>query len=164
MALELFALVVLILACCAALLLSFFGLAGTFIVVLGAMAYDLITWSWVIPFDVLVLLGVIALVGEALEWLTPIVHGKVSLYAMFGIILGALLGASLLSFIPLIGSILGLLLGAIVGAFLAELMRTGDAQKAWRAAKVALHNRLIISATKTILTLTQIVILIIMLW
>lgn len=116
---------VVVLACWAASLL---GLPGNWGILLAAVAYD-----WFVPADsarqlgwmVIGLLGALALVGEAIEFLAGAFGVRKrggsrlsAVLALAGSILGALAGAIIALPVPVVGSVVGVLLGSSVGAML----------------------------------------------
>jgi len=139
--------------------LTFIGVGGTFLILLGAVLYNLISWNLTISVNLLLWLAGLAILGEILEWLITVVGmraAKVSKHAITGTIVGGVIGAFALTVIPIIGTIIGLILGAIIGAFIAEFYHTGHAQKAWKAAKAALLGRALVSLSKFIIAVIQI--------
>jgi len=144
----------------AGIILTFFGIGGTFLVLIGAILYDLISWSWTITFTTLLIVLGLAVLGEILEWLITMLGSKaggVSRWGIIGTIAGSIIGGILLSpLMPIIGTFLGILLGAILGAFAFELMHTKQAGKAWKAAKAALLGRALVSLSKLILAGIQV--------
>ena len=142
------------------IILSLFGIGGTFLIVAGAILYDVISWSWKIPLLTLIIIAGLAVLGEVLEWLVTTLGSKakgVSGWGVFGTIAGSIIGGILLSpLMPIIGTFLGILLGAMLGAFLLELIHTKNAGKAFIAAKAALLGRALVSLCKLILAGIQI--------
>lgn len=142
--------------------LSLVGISGTWLVVIAAGLYNLISWSTTISLNIFLWLAGLAIIGELLEWIITYVGikaYKVSKYGLIGTVLGAIAGGMLLSLIPIIGTIIGLLAGGMLGAFIAEYYHTINSKKAWRAAKAALIGRIIVMATKFTLTIVQIMII-----
>jgi uncharacterized protein YqgC (DUF456 family) len=144
----------------AGVILAFFGIGGTFLVLAGAALYDLATWSWAVSPMALLWLAGLAVPGEIAEWLITVAGAKakgVSGYGIFGTVLGAILGGALLSpVMPIVGTVLGIILGAMFGAFCLELLHKGDVQHAWQAAKAAFLGRALVSFCKTALAIVQI--------
>lgn len=138
--------------------LTIAGIGGTFLVLAGALLYNLITWSMSVSSTTLLWLLGLAIGGELLEWLITLAGMKagVSTQGIIGTIIGALLGAMLLSVVPVIGTIIGLFVGAVVGAFIAEYLHTRHAKKAWKAAKAAFLGRIAVSVSKFIIACAQI--------
>jgi hypothetical protein len=154
-ALGIFALVAL-----AGIVLTVFGIGGTFLVLLGAILYDLISWSWAVPLTTLGILLGLAVLGEFLEWAITTLGSKakgVSRWGIIGTIIGGVIGGIMLSpWLFLIGTFIGVLLGAMVGAFLLELIHTQKIGKALTAAKAALLGRALVSLSKLTLAGIQI--------
>lgn len=140
--------------------LTILGIGGTFLVLLGAIIYDLIVQQYAISLNILFVLGGLAVLGEILEWVvsSAAVKKKSSNWAVIGTLAGAIVGASMFSWLFL--GIPGLIIGAILGAYLAELTRTHDAKRAWNAAKAALKGRALVSITKTLLLVVQVILVI----
>jgi len=142
--------------------LTIVGIGGTFLILIGALLYNLVTWSMTISLNTLLWIAGLAILGELLEWIVTFVGMKksgVSGYALAGTILGAIIGGMALSIIPIIGTIIGLIAGAIIGAFALEFYHTGHAQKAWKAAKAALAGRALVSLSKFTIAIIQIAII-----
>ncbi len=139
--------------------LTIVGIGGTFLVLIGALIYNLITWSFAISVSTLFWIAGLAVLGEALEWIITLVGMKtagVSRRALIGTIIGAVIGGIALSIIPVIGTIIGIFLGAILGAFLLEYIHSRKTRKAWKAAKAALLGRALVSLSKFIIAIIQI--------
>lgn len=122
------------------------GLAGSVIPVLpGPMLIWLgaFLWAWAdgftrIGWGTLIVLGVLALVAWGSDiFLTTVISRRAgaSWKAILGAIVGGLLGATVLSALPLLGTVLGAILGAIGGMWLVEYWDKGNA----RAATVAVQ-------------------------
>ena len=141
--------------------LTIVGIGGTFLILIGALLYNLITWSMTITANTLFWLAGLAVAGELLEWIITLAGMKtagVSRHALMGTIVGAVIGGIALSIVPIIGTIIGIVLGAVLGAFLFEVYHTHNTQKAWKAAKAALLGRALVSLAKFVLAIIQIVI------
>ncbi len=139
--------------------LTIVGIGGTFLVLTGALLYNLITWSMAISTSTLMWLTGLAVLGELLEWIITVAGmkaAKVSGYSIIGTIIGAILGGIALSVIPIIGTIIGIVLGAMLGAFLLEFLHTRRAKQAWKAAKAALLGRALVSLSKVLIAIVQI--------
>ncbi len=138
--------------------LTLVGIGGTFLIVIGALLYNLIVWSWTItPMTVLVLAGLAAL-GEVLEWIISVYVLKksgASHYSVVGMIVGAIIGGALLSIIPIIGTLIGIILGAVIGTFVVEYLNTGKKSHAWKAAKGTIKGRMYVIACKATLAIVQ---------
>jgi len=122
---EVFALVILIAFFVVGFIALFFTTFGTFIMLLGAILYALLTNFSIISFKALIVLLILYLFGEVLEYLFIILGAKklgASNPAIFGALAGGILGAVFgVSFLGL-GAILGTILGIFLGAFLVELI------------------------------------------
>ncbi len=142
--------------------LTIVGIGGTFLIVIGALFYNLITWSMAISSSTLLWITGLAVIGELLEWIITLVGMKtagVSRHALIGTIVGAVIGGIALSIVPIIGTIIGIVLGAMAGAWLLEFYHNKNSQKAWKAAKAALLGRALVSLAKFVLAIAQIAII-----
>jgi len=146
----------------AGLVLTVAGLGGTFLVLAGALIYNMIIWKMAISGTALLWLLGLAIAGELLEWLITLMGLKagMSKYGLIGTILGAVAGAALLSFIPILGTIIGLILGAYFGALLAEFYHTRNWKKSFEAAKTAFWGRTLVSLSKFVIAIIQIAIVV----
>ncbi len=153
------ALIIFVILALAGISLTIVGIGGTFIIVAGALFYDLISWSLTISLNTLLWIAGLAILGEVLEWIITFLgmkKGGVSRYGLMGTIVGAIIGGILLSVVPIIGTIIGVIIGAVIGAFVMELYHTGKAGKAWKAAKTALLGRALVSLSKFLIAIIQI--------
>jgi len=142
---EIIALIVLILFILAAFILVFFGMPGTFLILIGALIYNLITWSWSIGWTALIILLVLALLGELFDVVASAVtarHFGSSWVGVFGAVLGGIAGTVIGVPVPVLGSVLGLFIGAFVGATLFELVRQRSVRKGLRAGVGAFVGRI----------------------
>ncbi|MBW2969129.1 DUF456 domain-containing protein [Candidatus Woesearchaeota archaeon] len=165
MVVETIGLILLILLCFLGILISFFGISGTWLVLLGAVVYNLMHWSWVITIHWLVLLLVLATTVEILEFSLAGITAKhygASKIGIIGAIIGAVLGA--LIGIPglLFGSVLGLLLGAFLGAVLFEFIFKKDISKALKAGIGAFTGAVGGIVLKVIITIIMIIIVLVL--
>jgi len=130
------------------------GLPGTWLIVGAAFLYSLFldftpgsSDVWVI-----VILIVLALIGEILEFLVGTLGGKkldVSTGAIIASFVGGILGAIIGVPVFLIGALLGLLLGVFLGALIYELVVTKNVGIALKAAVAVFFSRLVASFMKT---------------
>lgn len=114
-----------------------------------------------IGWGVLITMGVLATLGEVLEFFlgaASLAKGgtkKGAFWALVGSILGSFLGAALLSIIPILGTVIGLVLGAALGAmggaFLGERSAGKDQAESYRLGKVAFWGRLLGSVSKIVI-------------
>ncbi len=135
-----------------------FGLPGTWMIVAGAFLYSLFFDfnSGGSNFWVVFILIILALLGEALEFLVSVIGGKtlqVSTGAIIASIAGGLIGAMIGIPIFLIGSFLGLLLGAFIGAFIYEWAITQKFGVALRSAVAIFFSRMMAIFVKTCLAI-----------
>ena len=103
----------------------FFTTFGTLIIFIGAILYALMTGLSVLGIEALIILLILYLCGEVIEYLFVIVGAKkfgasnaATAGAVIGGIVGAIVGAGFLG----IGLILGTFLGIFLGAFIIELL------------------------------------------
>ena len=156
------ALVVLIAFCLVGLVLTPLGLPGTFIILAGAVAYNLIQWAMALSLSALgVLLG-IALIGEVLEYVLSVKLASqrgASNPAIWGAVIGGILGAIVGTPMPIVGSVVGLFIGVFLGAFLVELVVQKDGARALKSAIGAFYGRVGAILTKSLLGVVMIIII-----
>lgn len=143
----------LILACVIllSLVLIVLGLPGLWIMVASAVTYNLVVPGDPIGWVTLVIVGVLALVAELLEFsLTGKYARKYggSRRAGWGAILGGIVGAMVGIPVPIIGSVIGAFVGSFLGALIAEFTGGSSAGDATRVAKGALIGRVVSTALK----------------
>jgi uncharacterized protein len=143
----------LILACVIllSLVLIVLGLPGLWIMVASAVTYNLVVPGEPIGWLTLVIVAVLALVAELLEFsLTGKYARKYggSRRAGWGAILGGIVGAMVGIPVPIIGSVIGAFVGSFLGALIAELTGGSSAGDATRVAKGALIGRVMSTALK----------------
>lgn len=124
---DVVAIVVLVVCCLLAVVMTAVRLPGTWLIVVAAIVYGWwADWRPVGLILVAVLVG-LGLVGEGVELLASVFTAKragATRQAAWGGLLGGLLGMFFLSFlvpVPLVGTMIGALLGCFAGATLAEL-------------------------------------------
>ncbi|NIP37840.1 MAG: DUF456 domain-containing protein [Candidatus Dadabacteria bacterium] len=124
----------------------FIGLPGNFLILITS---GLLAWYFgfeVIKINIIILLAVLAVLGEVLEFVIGILGSKrkkASNKAIAGSVIFSIIGAIL--FAPVmfgLGAIIGAFLGAFFGAFIVELVRFKDAKKAVESGKGAFLGRL----------------------
>lgn len=122
------------------------GVPGLFLIALATLIVRLAAGPDVMPWWVVILLLVLAMLGELLEAMAGFAGARQAkgsirsaLGAMAGGFAGAILGAP---FGLLIGSLAGALLGTFAGALLVEYARTREGAFSWRVASHALKGRL----------------------
>ena len=114
----------------------FFTTFGTLIIFIGAILYALMTGLSIISIEALIILLILYLCGEVIEYLFVIVGAKkfgasnaATAGAVIGGIVGAIAGAGFLG----IGLILGTFLGIFLGAFIVELLLHKDLVRSLKA-------------------------------
>ena len=139
----------------AVLFLSFimipFGLPGLWIMVGGALAYQLLV-PGTVGTTTVAGTAVLALIAEVLEFSLAGRYARKyggSRRAGWGAIIGSIIGAIVGVPIPIVGSIVGGFVGAFVGAFVAERSHGTAAGGATRVATGALLGRAVAAAMKT---------------
>lgn len=127
------------------------GVAGAVVPVLpGPMLIWLgvLVWAWAdgfvnIGWGVLAILAVLALIAWGSDLvLTTVISRRAgaSWRAILGAVIGGLIGAGLLSAVPLLGTVLGALLGAIGGMWLVEYYLKGSTHAATAAVQAYLGS------------------------
>jgi uncharacterized protein len=146
MALLLLACVILL-----SLVLIVLGLPGLWIMVASAVTYNLVVPGDPIGWVTLVVVGVLALIAELLEFsLTGKYARKYggSRRAGWGAIIGGIVGAMVGIPVPVVGSVIGAFLGSFLGALIAELTSGSSTGDATRVAKGALIGRVVSTGLK----------------
>ena len=136
MILEIVALIIASLVFLVGLIIAALGLPGTFVILAGAIIYNLITWSWSIPFEILAILFALALLAELIEFIFGLLGAKIfkmSGWNTFGFIAGLLIGAIIGVPIPIIGSVIGMLVGGFLGAFIVSYIEKNNFKKSLKA-------------------------------
>ncbi|MBA2882616.1 hypothetical protein HNR65_002970 [Desulfosalsimonas propionicica] len=156
------ALFVLILCCIAGIVLVPLGMPGTFVILAGAVFYNLIQGAMVFSLLVLALLLGLAIVGEVLEYILGVSMATkrgASRRAAFGGIVGGIVGAFAGVPVFLIGPVIGLFAGVFIGAFVVELAVKKDAAASFRSATGAFYGRVGATLVKTLIGITMVVVL-----
>jgi len=160
---EVFALILLIAFFAIGFVALFFTTFGTFIILLGAIFHAALTSFSVISLKALIVLLILYLFGEVLEYLFIILGAKkfgASNPAIFGALIGGILGAVLgVSFLG-IGAILGTILGIFLGAFLVELIIQRSLIKSLKAGTGGVLGRIGSVVAKVVIALAMLGILI----
>lgn len=154
--------VVLVLFCLAGIVLVPLGMPGTFVILAGAVIYNLIKWSMAVSVAVLAGLLVLALAGEVLEYILGIKLAEkrgTSRPAVIGAIIGGIVGTFAGVPVPVLGSLIGLFAGVFLGAFLVEFIRKNDPAAAFNSATGAFYGRLGAVFAKTLIGVAMIIIL-----
>ncbi|MFH0827019.1 MAG: DUF456 domain-containing protein [Candidatus Omnitrophota bacterium] len=142
---EILALTILILFSLVGFVAIFFTTFGTLIILVGSLFYAFVTEFSVLGPKTLLVLLVLYLVGEVLEYVFIIVGAKkfgASNAAIVGAIIGGIVGAIAgVSFLG-IGLFLGTLFGLFLGAFLVELIIQKDLIRSLKAGAGSVLGRL----------------------
>lgn len=114
-----------------------FGIPGTFLIVIDAFIFALVSGFQSITWGFLgVLLGLSILV-ELVEFFLGAAAARKygsSKWGMWGAIIGGFIGALWATpFSPILGTIFGAFIGAFIGAFVFEFIRFSDSARALRA-------------------------------
>ena len=161
------ALIVLVLCILLGFALVLFGLPGTYVIVIGALLYNLIAWSVEISWGTTAVLLVLALIGELFDVIASGIAVKKygsSFTGMIGAVIGGIVGSIVGVPIPVIGSVIGLFLGGFIGAFVFELIRYRNMKKAWNAGVGSFVGRITSIFIKIVLALIMVLIIMAAVW
>lgn len=159
---EILALVILILLSLIGFAAIFFTTFGTLVILLGAVLYAFMTGFSIVRLETLLVLLILYLCGEVLEYFFIIIGAKklgASNAAVVGAIVGGILGAILGAGVFGIGLILGTLVGIFLGAFVVELILQKNLVKSLKAGSGGVLGRLGSIVAKVIIALIMFVIL-----
>src|SRR5688572_29928763 len=134
-----------------ALFLIPLGLPGTWVILAAAPAYNFLTGTDTISGVSMVVLLVLAVIGEVIEFTLAARYTRLyggSRRAGWGAILGGIVGAIVGVPVPVIGSVIGAFVGSFLGALLAEWSRGTKTGTATRVATGALLGRVMATAAK----------------
>jgi uncharacterized protein YqgC (DUF456 family) len=142
-----------ILACVIILseILIVLGLPGLWVMVATAVTYNLVVPGDPIGWFTLVVVSVLALVAEVLEFSLSGKYARKyggSRRAGWGAIIGGIIGAIVGVPVPIVGPVIGAFVGSFLGALAAELSGGSSAGDATRVAKGALIGRAVSTALK----------------
>jgi hypothetical protein len=140
------------LALLASLLIIPLGLPGTWLMIVAAIALNLLSGVDRVGTFTLIGVGVLALIGELLEFSVTGRYTRKyggSRRAGWGAIIGGMVGAIMGVPVPVVGSMIGAFVGAFVGALVFEYTRKdADHRTATRVAWGALLGRVAAAAMK----------------
>ncbi len=159
---EILALVILILLSLIGFAAIFFTTFGTLVILLGAVLYAFMTGFSIVSLETLLVLLILYLCGEVLEYFFIIIGAKklgASNAAVVGAIVGGILGAILGAGVFGIGLILGTLVGIFLGAFVVELILQKNLVKSLKAGSGGVLGRLGSIVAKVIIAIIMFVIL-----
>jgi len=159
---EITALIILIVFSLVGFGFIFFTNFGTSIIIIGIIAFALMTGFDVISIPVLAILVTLYLCGEVFEYLFIVVGAKkfgASNKAALGALAGGVLGAFFGSFFFGIGLIPCTFLGIFLGAFLVELYIKKNIKKSVKAGAGGIFGRIGAIAAKVILSVIMFIIL-----
>jgi len=139
------ALIILIIFSLVGLAAIFFTTFGTLIILIGAILYAFLTNFSILTIKSLIILLILYLCGELLEYALVIIGAKrlgasnsAVIGALIGAVVGAVVGASFLG----IGLILGTFLGIFFGAFMVEMLIQKDLVKSLKAGSGGVIGRI----------------------
>ncbi len=140
----------------------FFTTFGTLIILIGSVLYALLTEFTVIGIKTLVILVLLYLFGESLEYVFIILGAKkfgASNRAVAGAIVGGILGAILgVGFLG-VGLIVGTFLGIFLGAFLVELVVQRDVIKSLKSGAGSVLGRVGSIVAKVVIAIIMLAII-----
>ena len=140
----------------------FFGIFGTFIILASTAVYALATQLGVIGIKFLLLILILYLLGEVLEYAMVIIGAKkfgASNKAVAGAVVGGILGAALGTLSLGIGLIPATFLGLFLGAFLVEYLSQGDLVKSLKAGAGGVFGRVGAVLCKVIIAVIMIILI-----
>jgi uncharacterized protein YqgC (DUF456 family) len=155
---EIFAITLLILFSLVGFAALFFTTFGTMIILIGAVLYAFLTKFSALTLKTLVILLILYLFGEALEYIFVILGAKkfgASNAAVVGAIIGGILGAAAGAVVLGVGLIAGAFLGIFLGAFLVEFIIHRDLIKSFKAGTGGVLGRAGSVAVKVIIALAM---------
>ncbi len=158
-------LILLLLLAFAGWALNWLGLPGNWIVLACAVAYDLLlpdAWHWPLGWPLLIILVLLAVAGEILEFIAGAVGTKqvggsrrAAIYALAGSLLGGIGGAFVALPIPVVGpliaAVLGSMLGALFGGVWGEYETGGDLSRSVKVGSGAAVGRLLGTLGKSLI-------------
>ena len=166
--LQILGIVLLLLACVAALFTLVLGLPGTLLIVGLALFYAWATDFTVIHWSTIGWLALLAVIAEGLEFLASGVGAagarpsrRVTIGALGGAFAGGIVGAP---FLFGVGALLGALAGAFAGAALAVRSEGGTADHSLRTGLAAMRGRLLGFVVKSAIAVVRVGIVAVAVW
>jgi hypothetical protein len=155
------ALAVLIMFSLVGFMAIFFTTFGTLIILIGSLSYAVMTEFSIINIKILIILLILYLCGELLEYISIIIGAKkfgASNRAIIGAIIGGIIGAVAgVGFLG-IGLLLGTFLGIFLGAFLVELCIQRDFVKSLKSGTGSVIGRVGSIIAKVVIAIVMLVI------
>src|SRR5438034_11028731 len=145
-------LIILSLVIILSLILIVLGFPGLWIMVASAVTYNLIVPGDPIGWVTLIIVGVLALIAELLDFSMTGRYARKyggSRRSGWGAILGGIVGAMIGVPVPIVGPVIGAFVGSFLGALIAEFTGGSSASDATRVAKGALIGRVISTALQS---------------
>ena len=145
------ALLLLAIVLIASLIMIPFGLPGLWVMLGAAVIYTYTGSGAAIGTATLVLIGLLAVIAEVIEYVLSARYVRVyggSRRGAWGAIIGGTIGAIMGVPIPIIGSLVGAFAGSFLGALVAELGAGAGKRDASRAAFGAMVGRAVAAAMK----------------
>jgi len=147
----------------AGLVATIFSLFGTLIIFLDGLIFALITDFKIITVPQLILLGVLYISGELLEYILAYFGsrklGATRISALIAII-GAIIGAIVGSLLPGVGTFIGSFIGLFLGAFVMELFIKKDLLTSIKAGTGSVLGRISAIVAKLFIALIMCIIII----
>lgn len=159
---EILALVILIVLSLIGFAAIFFTTFGTLFILIGAIAYALLTGFSIVSIKTVLVILALYLCGEVLEYVSVIIGAKkfgASNKAVIGAVAGGIIGAVLGTVFFGIGLVLGTFLGIFLGAFLVEFIIQKNLVKSLKAGAGGILGRLGSIVAKVIIAIAMFVIL-----
>jgi len=142
--------------------ITVFGLPGTVLILIDVMAYALLTGFDRIGFKVILILILIAVVAELIDFglgMAGAVRFGSSRAGMWAALVGSLAGAVILTpFFLGLGVLLGTFIGGGIAVFITEMIRRRKLKPAFRASIGAVLGRMTGIAVKGMLSIIMVVI------
>ncbi len=123
-------------------LLTWLGLFGNWILLAMAAGYEWLlpdAWHWSLGWPVIAVLLVLAIAGEAMEFLASGIQTRraggsrrSAVLSLVGSVAGGVLGALVALPIPVVGSVIAALLGSVAGALLGGMAGEYSSGGQWR--------------------------------
>lgn len=134
-------------------------LPGPFLIWLGALVYAWAGGFTDIGWFTLTVLFVLAVISWGSDLFLSTVMSRragASWKAILGAIAGGLVGAALLSGVPILGTILGALLGAVAGMWAVEYWQKGSREAATNAVQAYLSSVLVAALVEMVIALIMV--------